>query len=141
ETLEPVEYLPLDVRRRVVAAGDTRVHGGGERLGEYAHDRRGRVDPAIKARMPVAKGIRLDVSGEFGQNLLGALAGLRDIRTEEAFRQLAWEGSKDRPLGERGQVLGEEVHHQVAHVADGVWGPFPVWPGLWRELQGSTLTH
>ena len=56
---------------------------------------------ADAARMPVPERIRLNVPGEFGENLLGALAGTGDISAEEAFRQFAWEGSEDRPLRAR----------------------------------------
>ena len=36
---EPADHLPFEVNRRVVAAGDARIHRGGERLGEDANHR------------------------------------------------------------------------------------------------------
>src|SRR5262245_14452611 len=91
--------------------------------------------------MPVPEGIRLNVPGEFGENLLGSLADEREGSVEEAARQLWREWPKYWALGERGQVVGDELHHQVANVADGFWGPFPASPGLWSELEGCILTH
>src|SRR5712691_5117741 len=91
--------------------------------------------------MPVPEGIRLNVPGKFGENLRRFLAGQGQSGAAEAFRQFRREWSEHRALGEGGQVLGNEIHHQVAKATDVFWRPLPASPGLRGELQGCTLTH
>ena len=80
----PVDHLPLDIDRGVLAAAEIGVERARQELGERAGRRAGAVDPAHEARMGVAVGI--------GQHELGEapvdLGRIRRLRGGPAVRRL-----------------------------------------------------
>jgi hypothetical protein len=89
----------------------------------------------------VPKGIRFNIPGEFGENVLWLLAVSGPSIVEETLRQLWRKWLEHWALGEGGEMMGNEFHYAMANTADVVCGPCPASLHLRGKLQDSLFTH
>ena len=80
---QPAHHAVLQVDRRVISSGCTRIHHRGEKVCQHADGCACRVDPGGEARMLVAHGMRQDMLLEEIEQRFGRPAMLRELLIEQ----------------------------------------------------------
>jgi hypothetical protein len=115
---QPAHHGALEVNVGVIAGHDARVHCSRRQRSHDAGQGRRRVHPAEERRVAVAHGVRQDVARRRRDQLLQSGRLLRQLHVQKLVPQAIRHGLPDGLRGQRGQVIGDLVDHQVRCAAE-----------------------